>query len=214
MIRVRKSGQTPQSLINDGNAYNGEDVYRQLLADQDEKCYICEREMVTDYDIEHLYGQKKYPELTRDWQNLHLACSYCNDKKGERFEDILSSTDVNIEDEIEQRVDIGAKRALFSPMVSDGKHEKTIQLLNLVSNGKKRIRNLREERFFNYFLFEINAFIDLLARYTMEETEKLESDIRQELDIRSEFLGFKYWIVKSNPTLNEKFGHLMRWNKE
>lgn len=60
------SGQTPQSLINDGKAYNGEDVYRQLLADQDEKCYICEREMVTDYDIEHLYGQKKYPELTRD----------------------------------------------------------------------------------------------------------------------------------------------------
>lgn len=121
---------------------------------------------------------------------------------------------MNIEDEIEQRVDIGEKRALFSPMVSDEKHEKTIQLLNLVFNGKKRTRNLREERFFNYFLFEINAFIDLLARYTMEETEKLESDIRQALDIRSEFLGFKYWIVKGNPTLNEKFGHLMRWNKE
>ena len=214
MIRVRKSGQVPQSLIKDGKAYNGDDVYRQLLADQYEKCYICERKTETDYVIEHLRGQNKYPQLARDWQNLHLACSYCNDKKGERHEDILSPTAVDIEDEIEQSVDIGAKKALFSATVSDNEHEETVELLNLVFNGKGGMRKLREERFFNYFLSEINAFIDLLSRYTMDETEELEKAVVQEIDIRGEFLGFKYWIVKNNPTLGEKFAALMRWNKE
>lgn len=214
MIRVRKSGQTPQSLTEDGKAYNGEDVYRQLLADQDGKCYICERRTVTDYTIDHLFGQKRFPEMTRDWQNLHLAYSYCNDKKGGRHDDMLSPTAVDIEDEIEQRVDIGAKRALFAAIVSDEKHESTTALLNVVFNGRGRMRDVREERFFNYFLSEINAFMDLLARYTMNGTEELEKAIRQELDIRSEFLGFKYWIVKSNPTLDGKFGTLMRWNKD
>ena len=51
MIRVYKSPNIPASLISTA-AYNGEDVKKQLLADQHDKCYICERYRDTDFEIE------------------------------------------------------------------------------------------------------------------------------------------------------------------
>ena len=51
MIRERKSENVPSSLLTTSQ-YDGEDVKAQLLEDQHEKCYICERKLGTDFEIE------------------------------------------------------------------------------------------------------------------------------------------------------------------
>ena len=61
MIRVAKSITVPESLTS-RKTYDGEDVKKQLFADQHGKCYLCERKVTTDFQIEHLNSQENYPE--------------------------------------------------------------------------------------------------------------------------------------------------------
>ena len=91
MIRIAKSKEIPTSLIST-RKYNGEDVKEQLLKDQHGKCYICERKLETDFEIEHLRAQSLHPELRQSWANLHLSCGYCNKKKSGDFNNILNPT--------------------------------------------------------------------------------------------------------------------------
>lgn len=60
MIRVSKSDAVPTSLST-SSQYNGEDVVRQLCADQHQKCYLCERTCITDYEVEHWHSKANYP---------------------------------------------------------------------------------------------------------------------------------------------------------
>ena len=96
MIRVTKAEQAPDDLEKKG--YKSDDVNRLLLSDQNDKCYICERKLTTDYEVEHLHSQKNNPLMKDDWNNLFIACKYCNDKKGDRFDNILNPCKNNIED--------------------------------------------------------------------------------------------------------------------
>ena len=41
-----------------------------------------------------------------------------------------------------------------------------------------------------------------------------EDEVRGHLTIDKEFLGLKYWIVKNNPTLYDKFSTDIIWNKK
>lgn len=69
MIRIYKHLTEPTSLAAH-QSYNGEDVVRQLRADQYGKCYLCERFTVTDFHIEHHKSQAKHTDLTCCWNNL------------------------------------------------------------------------------------------------------------------------------------------------
>ncbi len=101
MIRVYKSPNAPRSLSTT-QAYNGEDVLRQLESDHYKKCYLCERSLSTDFQVEHLKSQKNHPDLRQDWNNLFWSCGYCNGKKGNDFNNLLDPSVVNIEEEIKQ----------------------------------------------------------------------------------------------------------------
>lgn len=213
MIKVRKSADVPSSLLDPKKGYNEEDVNKQLLNDQYGKCYICERTTVADYTIEHRQGKRKHPELRKDWHNLFLACTYCNTKKGEDFDDILDPEHDTIEDEIKQSIDFGDKKALFTPTTDDGRHRETVRLLERMFNGTGERRVIREERLFDYAIMVVSGFYNLVQRYRIEPNDDDEMAIREKLDISSEFLGFKYWIIKSDPLLDNKFAECMVWNK-
>lgn len=212
MIRVRKDSTAPHSLLTT-SAYDGEDVKRQLLADQEGKCYICERSNTTDFEIEHLKSRTNYPELKQDWSNLLLSCGFCNRKKSQTFDDILNPIDENIEDEIAQRVDFKEKRAVFCPQIDTPSHNNTVNLLNIVFNGSHRVRTTKEERFFEYFISAINRFQETVACYLLDRNQENENAVRYELSINNEFLGFKYWIIRDNPSLFNTFSADIRWNK-
>ena len=212
MIRVRKDSEIPHSLLTT-SAYDGEDVKRQLLADQDGKCYIFERSNTTDFEIEHLKSRTNHPELKQEWSNLFLSCGFCNRKKSQAFDDILNPIDENIEEEIIQRVDFKEKKALFSPQANTTQHNNTVGLLNHVFNGSRSVRNTKEERFFEYFISAINRFQGTVVDYLLNRNPETENAVRDELKIDKEFLGFKYWIIRDNPSLFQTFSADIKWNK-
>ncbi len=89
MIRIFKHPDSPQSLERQ-KSWNEDDVTIQLMSDQHNKCYLCERKLVTDFQVEHLRSRAKFPELSFHWTNLICSCSYCNGKKSNVFDNILN----------------------------------------------------------------------------------------------------------------------------
>lgn len=213
MIKVSKSKDTPQSLLRT-KAYDGEDVKQQLLTDHREKCYLCERFLRTDFQVEHHKSRKFHPELIQEWSNLFLTCSYCNGKKGEDFDDMLYPIDIDIENEIEHCIDFGNNKAEFTAPTTSDKHNQTIELLKRLHNGTKKIRNTKEDRFFGQIIEVINHFYQLADKYLENPSEENGNLVREELQIEKECLGFKYWIIKNNPRLYKKFADDIIWNKK
>lgn len=212
MIKVYKSSQIPSSLMTT-SAYDGEDVKQQLLADQHNKCYICERIRDTDFEIEHHKSQNNYPVLIQNWDNLFMGCRYCNGKKSSSFDNILNPKDCNVEEEIGQRIDFANKRALFASNQNDAQHHDTIELLSRIFNGTGRTRNTKEERFFEQALGIVNSFLELVRNYLANPIPERKKAVKDELMIDKELLGFKYWIIRDVPALYEVFAQDIQWNK-
>lgn len=213
MIREKKSTNAPASLSSN-KRYDGEDVKQQLMADQYEKCYICERKLTTDFEIEHLKSQSNYPDLAQEWTNLFMACGYCNRKKSDSFDDNVDPLVTNVEKEISQRIDFEQNKAVFETSVSDNKHENTVEMLNLLYNGKGRMkpRNLKEELFFNYAKQKVIGFMRMVNDYIVTPTDRNKNVVAEELSIDKELLGFKYWIICDNH-LGSDFKNNIIWNK-
>ena len=211
MIKVEKSATIPESLLTT-QAYDGQDVQRQLLCDQHRKCYICECSVEANYHIEHLNSQAS----RQDWNNLFLSCGYCNDKKLALYDNILDPATNNIEDIIEQRLDTYSKEAEFRSENNSTEVKQTIKLLENIFNGKKHDPNFRsphEEVFYDKVEMSINDFMRKVVNYRMNSSQTNEDIVREELAIGKELLGFKYWIIRDEPALNAVFGGDIIWNK-
>ena len=207
MIHVRKSENPPPELATKG--YKDDAVKSQLLQDQHEKCYLCERRLHTNYQVEHLKSRKNYPALENEWSNLFMACEYCNGKKLEDYDDILNPADVPVEGLISQKYDAKNETFYFEAVgeTSDSvAMERTIDLLHILFNGKNpKMLNLKETRFRQEIRIIYNAFQQLLNEYLANDgdAEKKQA-IEESLDSQSECLGLKYWLVESIPQLKDK----------
>lgn len=213
MIRVFKSPTAPASL-DKSCSYNKEDVVQQLQDDQHRKCYLCERTLCTDFQVEHYKSQMARPDLKFDWNNLFWSCDYCNKKKLQLFDNILNPATINIEDEIEQTIDFPTKKAIFIACNHSSENEATIKLLQRIYNGSGISRKLKEENFFEHIIGVVNSFMRLVNTYLTDICPEKEALIREELQIDKECLGFKYWIIKSNPSLDHTFAADIIWNKK
>lgn len=211
MIRVSKNAEKPHSL---NKAYNTEEVCRQLLLDQNDKCYLCERYIQTDYQVEHLRSQASHPDLVQAWGNLFAVCSYCNHKKSNKFDDILDPATCDIEIIIRHANDFINQKVIFSSDDTSTEVLSTIQLLNLLFNGKSLCRNCREQRFYDEFIRKLNFFSYAVDEYTAGKKEEFYPVLREQLDIQSEYLGFKYAIIHNNQLLKHDFGNMTIWNKK
>lgn len=213
MIRIKKSLCAPASLST-SKQYDGEDVKEQLMKDQHEKCYICERKLVTDFEIEHFKSASNYPHLIQTWENLFLACGYCNRRKSDSFDNNVNPLTTNVEEEISQRINFLQNKAEFTSSVIDVPHTDTIKLLNILYNGKDRIkpRNLKEEKFFNYAKQKIINFMRIINDYMVNPTEKNRRIVAEELSLDKELLGFKYWVICDNHLVPD-FENVMVWNR-
>lgn len=212
MIRGRKSG-SPAELAQEG--YTSDAVQKVLLLDADEKCYICERRCETDYEVEHLMSRKHYPQKENDWQNLYLACGYCNRKKGNFHDDMLHPDLCDVEELITHRVNLVSERAIFSSPDRRPEVQSAIRLMSKVYNGSARgrhTRRLREQRFWDYFRKEYVDFLGVVNDFLAGHQDS-ENDVRGLLDIREEFLAFKYDVIKNNPVLLRAFQDDIVWNK-
>lgn len=213
MIRVRK-GFEPKELAVSG--YSADAVKTQLIADQDGKCYLCEREVGTDYEVEHLKSQHKHIELTNVWTNLFLACSYCNGRKSDDFDEILNPAKVNVEQLVVQRYDSKNETFVFEPASSDVVGvAQTVKLLERLFNGQRpKMPTLKEARFRAEFRQAFNLFVSRINAYLEKPTEDAKSCILSELAVKAEYLGFKYWLIMSDSYLRQIFEPAMKWNRE
>lgn len=212
MIKEKKNANVPTSLLRT-QQYDGEDVKKQLQGDQHEKCYICERKLTTDFEIEHRKSQNNYPELAQEWTNLFIACGYCNRKKSDSFDDNVDPLTTNVEEEISQRINFKLNKALFATTIADVQHDNTVRMLNLFYNGKSgKLRKLKEENFFNYAKQKVIGFMRIVNDYLVNPTEHNRDIVAEELGIDKELLGFKYWIIRDY-NLSEDFKNNIIWNK-
>jgi bacteriophage lambda ninG protein len=212
MIQLQKTTTAPASLANK-DKYYGEDVIDLLAKDHYDKCYICERQLTTDFQVEHLHSQKHYPDEKYNWENLFFVCSYCNGKKSANFDGIVNPTKEAIEEKIVQKLNYRDNKADFIRNDTSKAIEQTIILLKRIFNGKNAIRKVREEKFFKEFISKMNNFEKAINDYLSAPTPETKEVIRELLSIEQEFLGFKYWIIKDNPTLFREFSNNIIWNK-
>ena len=215
MIRLIKSDVVPPSLIVKGNTeYNYQDVQKQLIDDHNDKCYVCERICVTDYEIEHLRSSTNHSELKTNWDNLFFSCKYCNGKKLHHFDNILNPSLHNVEEIIQCNHLAATKSVSFDSTESDNPQvAETIRFLKRIFNGTGKMRVIKEERFYEYFLGRINNFSSVLDKYLYAKTDENKSIVIEELGIRQEFLSFKYHILKQRQDLFDEFAPYMVWNK-
>lgn len=212
MIREHKSAVVPQSLAAQ-KSYSEKDVQDQLFSDQHNKCYICEREVDTDFEIEHHQSRNNFPLRTYDWRNLYLSCNYCNDKKKDNFDNMLNPETEDIEEIIKQEYDSSSKKFIFTSAHTDEATISTIELLNRVFNGTHKILSKREEKFREKVVYSLNRFRTRVLDYINNPCDDTKQPLHESLSIDSELLGLKYLIVKSNANLNNTFATDMVWNK-
>jgi uncharacterized protein (TIGR02646 family) len=215
MIRIAKSTVAPPSLQGEGNTrHDHPDVQKQLIEDHKSKCYLCERTRVTDFEIEHLRpSSKNDPELKTSWGNLFLSCGYCNKKKLHHFDNILNPSLHNIEEIILCNLATTKSVSFSSNELDNPQVAETIALLNRIFNGTGKIRAIREEQFYEYFLSRMNNFYFALNKYLTEKTAQNKAILIEELEIKQEFLAFKYHILKQREDLFAEFAPYMVWNR-
>lgn len=59
---------------------------------------------------------------------------------------------------------------------------------------------------------KVTSFQKMVTDWLKENSEENEKAIIEELNIESEFLECKYWIIKSNEFLLKTFGMYINWN--
>ena len=212
MIRVRKS-EAPAELAQSG--YTCEAVKQALIQDGDQKCFICERQRDTDLQVEHLQSRSNHPELENDWANLYIACDYCNKKKGSYHDDMLHPDQCDVEELIDHRVDLMGEVVQFSSVQTTADIQSTIRLLSKVYNGAKsngKPRRIMEQRFWDNFKKEYVYFLKVVNAYLAGKPDA-EVSVRELLDVKEEYLAFKYHIIKTNPVLLQTFQNDIVWNK-
>lgn len=212
MIRIDKHPKAPKSLSRK-RSWTEEDVVGQLRADQNGKCYLCERKLVTDFQVDHLKSRDNHPRLRFKWPNLFWCCSYCNRKKSSSFDNILDPSQDEIEELLRQSLDFPNAKAIFSATGTPTEEsDATIALLERIFNGTNRIRTIREQQFYDYAVAHITSFQKMAISWLEDPCEEAKRAIIESLDRKSEFLGFKYWIIKSNERLSGAFGSFIRWH--
>lgn len=212
MIRQNKDSNVPKSLSTT-KSYGRDDVQRQLMEDQHKKCYICERTLTTDFEIEHLKSQSNHKELTQEWNNLFMSCGYCNRKKSSDYDEIVNPLTIDVEDVIQQELDFPNKKAKFTSLTADTSVEKTIELLNVIYNGTRKCRKFREEQFIEEIISIVSSFCKMTLDYLANPNEENRKAIIDDLSIDQEALGFKYLIIKSESKLEKTFANYIVWNK-
>lgn len=213
MIRVKKRREEPETLKSKG--YKDDSVKRIILDDQDNKCYICERKVTTDYEVEHLSSQSNNKDLINEWNNLFIACNYCNNKKKNLFDSIKHPDTYNVEDVISHQFDQMHERVNFITNSTDPDVLLTVSLLERMFNGTNApVRNLMETRFYNQFKSGFNHFQSVVHDYLHGHKDEMRPIIESMIDRKSEYLAFKYAIIMQNANLRKDFGNLIIWNKQ
>ena len=199
-----------QKSLKDGT-HNTPEVNAALQEIFHGKCYICENQEPSSYQIDHFEPYKNDKDLKFKWSNLFLACAHCNNIKGDRYYPILDCTKVDIDDIIEFKLvgnPIISEELAIIATKNDDEIKNTCDLLHDVYYGTTQQKIIEANILRNRLFKEINQFGAYIRKYTRasgDYKKDLSSKIKLELKNTSEFTAFKRWIIRDNPKVCADF---------
>ncbi len=192
--------------------YDGKEVIETLITDFHSKCYICGSKIEKDLVVEHFVPHQGKDNLKYSWDNLFLACSYCNGIKSNVYNtngyEICNVLNDDISC-IEHRVkSYGLGIEIVSTNV-ESKYVNTVEMLNKVyvkypkssAAGDIKRTALKKNIECEYADF-LNHFFTL--RKNMENNEVREIQVallKGSLHERSAYIEFKKQIIEDNPAI-------------
>ncbi len=71
------------------NKYAHKEIKKAIIKETDGKCVYCESKIlhISFGDIEHILPKSELPEKCFEWSNLTLACTVCNNKKRDFYDE-------------------------------------------------------------------------------------------------------------------------------
>ena len=214
MVKLSKSILPEGIRIKSKNDYQTGPVFQTLCEDCYGKCYICEHIPIPPV-VEHIIAHKRNRDLKLDWNNLLLACSYCNTVKNKREfdEGIINPVEIDPEDLILFELsydDFGLENVVIRHKCdSEDKSlaDKTVKLLNLVYNNKSKRDNQKvsSANLRDMLSREISSFYTLVDNYKAERNFGDYQVVIEEISRSSEFAAFKRKIVRDDPELSKVF---------
>lgn len=216
MVYFEKSKRIPASLAIEkkkaSGSYKCNDVLLAIKDDFKNKCYLCEWKQPTSINVEHFIPHKGNKNLKFDWKNLFWSCYHCNITKSDKFTNILNCTIFS--DKVDKKIkykintfpfgNVEIEIVEISPKVTE-----TVKLLNAVYNGSTPLKNIESENLRDAIREEIDRFRTSLIKFYKsnlpESRSYYELEIREHLNISSNFTAFKRWIIFDNERMKNDF---------
>jgi len=218
MVRLIKSMLPEGIKIKRPEDYQTGRVFQTLCDDCYGKCYICEHKPIPPV-VEHLVAHKGNPDLKYCWNNMFLACVYCNIVKNKRVfdRDIINPAEIDPEEFISLELQFeGLKEVVIVKPINDAESEvsidRTIELLDAVYNntsdrdGQKvssaNLKNMLSKNMRDFYL--------LIENYKAEHDSGSYENISSEISRSSEFAAFKRMVVRCDPELISDFAKVLQ----
>ncbi len=220
MIQTTRTPSPPKSLKSK-TTYKAQDVCEQLREDFYGKCYLCEREIGAEIQVEHLRPKAGYPHLEFEWTNLFPACT-CNQRRlkwsgrsetdatgkptGFPIGGMLDPAVDKIEERLIQRPVIGvsvqeSRVEFFAGDKNDLAACNTAEELNAIHNQGKTGHVLRlKEQIRNHVAFIYKKMSEYLEAITIKD-ENLIAELTREIS---------FWTKPSAPFAGLVRGMLRR----
>lgn len=204
--------------------YKQKDTQTELKNLYKNKCAFCEQKVEQSH-VEHYRPKHTYYWLTYSWDNLLLACSTCNIKKGVHFD--LIGSKVTYQDSAENRKKINVnsgeydkieKPKMVNPEVTNPKGKIKFRRNGIIESDDTRFaytiekceidrKTLNDDRRKILEVFERDIRSAIIDNATTEKQETVIESIilkflRDTKDPEFQFLGFRHYAI-SNKWLNQ-----------
>jgi len=215
MVRLIKSVLPKDIEIKHPKDYQTGPIFQLLCDDCYGKCYICEHIPIPPV-VEHLVAHKGDPALEFSWNNMFLACSYCNNVKNKRIFDrgIINPTEIDPEEfiSLELKFDDLREIVIVKPInnidVSGQTFvDRTVELLDAVyNNTSDRVnQKVASVNLKNRLSKIMRDFYLLVENFKAERNSGDFDNISSEISRKSEFAAFKRMVVRCDPGLIKDF---------
>jgi len=198
LIKVKRSPNPPESLADKKIL---DDVYRQLDKDFFGKCYLCEQKDFIPISVDHLKSKSKHPDLEYNWSNLFPACRYCNEVKGDNYDDIIDCTLVDAELCMSYRLIMDLIPAVdIQPEINEYQVCRTSELLMKIhdnknirsgpTNSRRLVKRIKDE------IQNLQRLIIEIKSCDPEDHNEYLRNIKIAISPEVEFAAFKRWYIR------------------
>jgi uncharacterized protein (TIGR02646 family) len=218
MFNTIRPSSVPDCLSH--KKYNTKEVVEILNPMFHGKCYLCERDELSDPEIEHFDPHEDDNQKKYDWNNLYYSCSRCNN--------IKSHTNKNLLDCCDSTIDVFRMIKCILPSIPDEpisviaiqdvtnpKTINTVKLLDRCYNeDNTALRGITRVVLIEKIFYHYTKFLEY--RYTLKNKESTSSakqhakeSIEAMLKVSFPFSVFWRWHLLSDSFLSNELADLI-----